>query len=81
MLIFMQKLVFTGTCAFAGYQCSQSLTYATSIAATVNNAVSGGATAATDAETINLEGFPPSSRDKIFEYADKEAKRLNSASK
>ena len=77
MLLFLQKIVFTGTCAFAGYKCDQSLSYATSAAAKVNEAVSGGATIASDAETLNLQGFPPESRDKIFAAADKEAKRLN----
>jgi len=84
MLIFLQKLVFTGTCAFAGYQCNQSLAYATSIAATVNQAVSGGASgtalagATMDVEVIRLEGFPAESKAKIFAAADKEAKRLSS---
>jgi hypothetical protein len=80
-LVFMQKIVFTGTCAFAGYRCEQSLTYATAFAAKVNDAVSGGASATADADMINLRGFPPTSVDKIYEAADKEAKRLNAAGK
>jgi hypothetical protein len=79
MLLFLQKLVFTGTCAFAGYQCKESLTYATAIAAKVNEAVSGGAggvTASADTETIHLQGFPPESRNRVMAAADKESKRL-----
>jgi hypothetical protein len=78
-LLFMQKLVFTGTCSFAGYKCDQSLTYATAIAASVNNAVSSDAHAAEPEMVARIEtgesGNDKERFDKVVAAAKKAAAR------